>query len=413
MEEEQRERVERERMEKEKLESLKKKEKHKQSAVASSEVKQRLQEFVLNKKQREANNNGSTPNSSNASSRYASQAAVAGTCGSDPPSADGSPTYPSSGRVHAGSWSQRRPLGRTQSAPLPLAHPMLQGAVAIAAAAATQSTGSPDSGTPPIIGSTAEPLAAAAQHQRNLLKQHIRQTVLTRASSKQQLQSQSFEEETEAAVAQEMKDSVPSTPTRQKIKRQYSQEAMSDVGPSGTDLPRSRDTTPDSGLGVHTVHDREATSFLQQATSGMMSPHGGVITLPPGSPIDAAVYQQLLFQQQQQQQFLLHQSGEPVSITAAGGAIVSGTVSLLPETNQYPQIIPHSRYPYYQSVSGSIVLYLLFVKISICLQIRPLTRALSSPLVALATASHEHQAHSPPISTGPRLRFTTGLVYDR
>ena len=40
--------------EKEKLEALKRKEKHEHSAIASSEVKQRLQEFVLNKKQREA-----------------------------------------------------------------------------------------------------------------------------------------------------------------------------------------------------------------------------------------------------------------------------------------------------------------------------------------------------------------------
>lgn len=40
--------------EKERLESLKKKEKHEQSAVASSEVKQKLQGFLLNKKQREA-----------------------------------------------------------------------------------------------------------------------------------------------------------------------------------------------------------------------------------------------------------------------------------------------------------------------------------------------------------------------
>lgn len=78
MEEEQQ--AERDRKEQEKLESLKKKDKHEQSksrfffpsgifetgnflvptescvsgAVASSEVKQRLQEFVLNKKQREA-----------------------------------------------------------------------------------------------------------------------------------------------------------------------------------------------------------------------------------------------------------------------------------------------------------------------------------------------------------------------
>ncbi|XP_066998225.2 histone deacetylase 4 isoform X3 [Anabrus simplex] len=45
---------ERERREKERLEALKKKEKHEQSAVASTEVKQKLQGFLLNKKQREA-----------------------------------------------------------------------------------------------------------------------------------------------------------------------------------------------------------------------------------------------------------------------------------------------------------------------------------------------------------------------
>ncbi|XP_014285163.1 histone deacetylase 4 isoform X4 [Halyomorpha halys] len=45
---------EREAREKERLDSLKKKGKHEQSAVASSEVKQKLQGFLLNKKQREA-----------------------------------------------------------------------------------------------------------------------------------------------------------------------------------------------------------------------------------------------------------------------------------------------------------------------------------------------------------------------
>ncbi|KAK2727508.1 hypothetical protein QYM36_008110 [Artemia franciscana] len=47
-------RVDKERKDKERLEQIKKKEKHEQSAVASSEVKQKLQEFVLSKKQREA-----------------------------------------------------------------------------------------------------------------------------------------------------------------------------------------------------------------------------------------------------------------------------------------------------------------------------------------------------------------------
>ncbi|KAK6619804.1 hypothetical protein RUM44_006203 [Polyplax serrata] len=50
-----------ERREKEKLEALKRKDKHEQSAVASSEVKQRLQGFLLNKKQREAAATGAVP----------------------------------------------------------------------------------------------------------------------------------------------------------------------------------------------------------------------------------------------------------------------------------------------------------------------------------------------------------------
>ncbi|XP_022235146.1 histone deacetylase 4-like, partial [Limulus polyphemus] len=57
--------LEKERREKEKLDALKKKEKHEQSAVASSEVKQRLQEFVLSKRQREtasSSANNSPPN---------------------------------------------------------------------------------------------------------------------------------------------------------------------------------------------------------------------------------------------------------------------------------------------------------------------------------------------------------------
>ncbi|KAL1435496.1 hypothetical protein MTO96_000167 [Rhipicephalus appendiculatus] len=75
-----------------------------------------------------------------------------------------------------------RPLGRTQSAPLPLGHPMLQ---------------------PQGVLLNAQLFEQQQQH--NLLKQHIRQTVLTRAGSKSQV-VEHVEEETEAAVAQEMKD---------------------------------------------------------------------------------------------------------------------------------------------------------------------------------------------------------------
>jgi len=51
---EQEEKEQREKKEVEKLETIKKKEKHEQSAIASSEVKQILQGFLLNKKHREA-----------------------------------------------------------------------------------------------------------------------------------------------------------------------------------------------------------------------------------------------------------------------------------------------------------------------------------------------------------------------
>lgn len=50
---EQQKQLEEELREKEKLEALKKKDKHEQSAVASSEVKQKLQVFLM-KKQRDA-----------------------------------------------------------------------------------------------------------------------------------------------------------------------------------------------------------------------------------------------------------------------------------------------------------------------------------------------------------------------
>ncbi|GAU99331.1 hypothetical protein RvY_10352 [Ramazzottius varieornatus] len=54
---EEQDRAEREKKEVERLEALRHKDKHEQSAVASSEVKQRLHEFVLQKKQRESMSN--------------------------------------------------------------------------------------------------------------------------------------------------------------------------------------------------------------------------------------------------------------------------------------------------------------------------------------------------------------------
>ncbi|XP_026482172.1 histone deacetylase 9-like isoform X2 [Ctenocephalides felis] len=70
-----------------------------------------------------------------------------------------------------------RPLGRTQSAPLPLGHPMLQG----------NPTRMPQAPAPPQPASHG-PYNTQMDH--TLLKQHIRQTVLTRAAGIQQQQQQ-------------------------------------------------------------------------------------------------------------------------------------------------------------------------------------------------------------------------------
>jgi hypothetical protein len=97
-----------------------------------------------------------------------------------------------------------------------------------------------------------------------------------------------------------------------------------------------------------------------------------------------------LHQQQQQQDQMSHVPGSqgqpPQQVTS---------ISLIPEENQFLQILPHSRHPYYNQST------------------RPLSRALSSPMVALTSESGSSpSSHSPPISTAVRLRFTTGLVYD-
>lgn len=64
----------RERREQERLEALRRKDKHEQSAVASSEVKQKLQGFILNKKHREAaaaaSCNGQPPSSTTSSPAF-------------------------------------------------------------------------------------------------------------------------------------------------------------------------------------------------------------------------------------------------------------------------------------------------------------------------------------------------------
>lgn len=336
-----------------------------------------------------------------------------------------------------------RPLERTHSAPLPLGHPMLQ--------SPSGSSSIPSSGSP--TGVLLDPAA-----QRSLLKQHIRQTVLSRASSKQQLQKQSFEEETEAAVAQEMRDDdqvmdaktspssgstggrgvkssslpdhpAPHTPTKARIKRQYSQEIISSAEAAVVDLSRaSRDSTPEPAarpVDQHQHTDSIITPsppfqhiFQHQMLHQTSLPVHLMVSGSGTSAMDhsSAVYQQMLqlqlqhMQQQSEMQQHQPQAQEPISISGQyhgqqqhhqppSSQAAAASISLIPEENQFLQILPHSRHPYYQST-------------------RPLSRALSSPMVSLTTGSSDAgspnsmASHSPPISSASRLSFTTGLVYD-
>uniref|UniRef100_T1JB29 Histone deacetylase n=1 Tax=Strigamia maritima TaxID=126957 RepID=T1JB29_STRMM len=127
-----------------------------------------------------------------------------------------------------------RPLGRTQSAPLPLDHPMLQPQNMILNPHQQEQF-------------LREKQMYELQQQHNLLKQHIRQTVLTRASSKNQVEN--VEEETEAAVAQEMKDL--------------------DKQPEVIDLTERK--AGDSELAKH--HQRERDAILQQQQRDLMMRH--------------------------------------------------------------------------------------------------------------------------------------------
>ncbi|XP_046390960.1 histone deacetylase 4 isoform X3 [Ischnura elegans] len=210
---------ERERREKERLEALKKKEKHEQSAVASTEVKQKLQGFLLSKKQREAEAaaaaaaaNGPGGSSSNASS----SSSTAGASGGASSSAAAAPGGPSPGYRN---WSVLQGSSRS-SAAAGGAATSGDGASSSSAGGPSASEGSASGGGPPggermesgssaapsspsssSAASTASSAAVAAVHQAllskydedfplrktasepNLLKVRLKQRVIERRCS--------------------------------------------------------------------------------------------------------------------------------------------------------------------------------------------------------------------------------------
>ncbi|XP_053373129.1 histone deacetylase 4-like isoform X2 [Mercenaria mercenaria] len=116
------------------------------------------------------------------------------------PSPLAGPPYPtptstqSSSESHQARIHRHRPLGRTQSAPLPIGHPFIQQNLLLQQQ--QQRAG--------VAGPGIEHDPEQILKDKFLVKQHIRQTVLQRTSSKTHMEN--VDEETEAKLAQEMKE---------------------------------------------------------------------------------------------------------------------------------------------------------------------------------------------------------------
>lgn len=171
-----------------------------------------------------------------------------------------------------------RPLGRTQSAPLPLGHPMLNQSSSAAAAVAAQQ-GILLSAQQSEHYLREKQLYEQQQQQHHLLKQHIRQTVLTRANSKNQVEN--VEEETEAAVAQEMKEALSPEAASAPPTQSSSPTASSSRHPEVIDLTELRGQADKRSAssaaigGADSELDRqqkEREAFLQQQRD-LMSRH--------------------------------------------------------------------------------------------------------------------------------------------
>ncbi|XP_050714789.1 histone deacetylase 4-like isoform X9 [Eriocheir sinensis] len=158
--------------------------------------------------------------------------------------------------------SRSRPLSRTHSSPLPLGHPVLQG-------------------QPPSFLPHA-PQTAPHQHtlDHHLLKQHIRQTVLTRANSKNQVEN--VAEETEAAVAQAI--------ATDKTPEGGEEEALHEEEPEVIDLTERK--IEESQLARHHrehllfPHHRDLTGKpppLHSSTISLLSSLGSAFTPRSGS----------------------------------------------------------------------------------------------------------------------------------
>lgn len=197
-----------------------------------------------------------------------------------------------------------RPLGRTQSAPLPLGHPMLMMPNAVAAAAAMGQVHPPNGTSPSAIPGASIMGQPPTAHQ--LLRQHIRQTVLTRAGSRGQMigpmnRGVSVEEDScEGEIDSDESSLPPSHPHQQReyvnkmvqqhihLKQQHQQM------PEGRTIVNSSSANtipiPDMNAGSISAIPQRLHHSSRPLSRALSSP---LVALGPTSPQDPSVQQNI------------------------------------------------------------------------------------------------------------------------
>lgn len=195
-----------------------------------------------------------------------------------------------------------RPLGRTQSAPLPLGHPMLMMPNAVAAAAAMGQVHPPNGTSPTPIPGAALMGQPPTAHQ--LLQQRIRQTVLTRAGSRGQMinpmnRGVSVEEDScEGEIDSDEASLPPSHPHQQReyvnkmvqqhIHLKQQQQQMPDVRTIVTSSSTSTIPNPVMNAGSVSAIPQRLHHTARPLSRALSSP---LVALGPSSPQDPSMQQ--------------------------------------------------------------------------------------------------------------------------
>lgn len=306
----------------------------------------------------------------------------------------------------------QRPLGRTQSAPLPLGHPLLQNCNI---PTVNPGTGSVNNGNSANGGAS------------SLVKQQIRNAVLTRASSKSQM-VENVEEETEAAVAEEMMNETPSKSMKTDDDNQVIDlTSKNRHSIDSNDSANYTSSTPNSASGA-TISGIDLFSRLGTGPGGSASnihqlssmPTQSPIPMPlnTGYPMDAntlALYQRLAAANQ------LANTGVYFPINPIMPQPASSTAAMNSLLLTHPHLASQLQSDLHFNAANSMNVNAHQRHVHYPNPARPLSRTLSSPQVMLGssggTSSPElvstyQQQLSQLAGNSVNLRYTTALVYD-